>query len=130
MLESTPFRVNNRSLSTDEITNSHAELYFHLKKLDQNKINLQLCKYIKENNNFRIVLQRQFVDKLTKNAYIKSLTKRQCATIKQAFFKNYDDIDDNYNSVPRQKLKLKRRHRKRKLKRKKISVFYIHQQLQ
>ena len=50
---------DNRSLSTDEITNSHAELYFHLKKMDQNKINLPLCKYIKENNNFRIALQRQ-----------------------------------------------------------------------
>ena len=59
MLESVSFMVNNRSLSTDEITNSHAELYFHFKKMDQNKINLPLCRYIKENNNFQIGLQRQ-----------------------------------------------------------------------
>ena len=32
--------VDSRSLSTDEITNFHAELYFQLKKLYQNKINL------------------------------------------------------------------------------------------
>ena len=62
MLESISFMVNNRSSSTDEITNSHAELYFHLKNVDQNKLNLQFCKYMKENNNFRIVLQRQFID--------------------------------------------------------------------
>ena len=27
------YMVDNRSLSTDQITNSHAELYFHLKKV-------------------------------------------------------------------------------------------------
>ena len=80
--------VDNKKLSADEITNSHAELYFHLKKLDQNMINFTLCKYIKENNIFRIALQRQFIDKLTKNAYIKGPTKQQCTTIKQAFIKN------------------------------------------
>ena len=35
--------VDNRPLS-DEITNSHAELYFCLKMLDQNRINFPLCK--------------------------------------------------------------------------------------
>ena len=48
--------VDNRSLSTDEITISYAELSFCFKKLDQNKVNLPLCKYIKENNNFHIAL--------------------------------------------------------------------------
>ena len=80
--------VDNRSLSTDEIKNSHAELCFHLKKLDQNKINLPLSKYIKENNNFCIALQWKFIDELAKNAYIKGPTKRQSTTIKQAFIKN------------------------------------------
>ena len=61
--------VDNRSLSTEEITN------FHLKKLDQNKINFPLCKYIKENSNFCIALQGQFIDKLAKNVYIKGPTK-------------------------------------------------------
>ena len=80
--------VDNRSLSTDKITNSHAELCFHLKKLDQNKTNPPLSKYIKESNNFCIALQWQFIDELVKNAYIKGPTKRQSATVKQAFIKN------------------------------------------
>ena len=92
-------RILTLKLSRDETTNFHAELYFHWKRLDQIKINLPLCKYIKENNTLRIALQRKFIDKLTKNAYIKGPTKRQCITIKEAFLKNYDDIDDNYNSV-------------------------------
>ena len=32
-------------------------------------------------------------------AYRKGSTKRQCTIIKQAFIKNYNDIDDKYNSV-------------------------------
>ena len=63
------------SLKTWLITENYFELYFHLKKLDQNKINLPLCKYIKQNNNFYIALQRQFIDELTKNAYVKGPTK-------------------------------------------------------
>ena len=98
--------VDNRSLSTDEITISQVELYFHLKKLGQNKIKLLLCKYIKENSNFRIALQQQFIDKHPKNSYIKSPTKRQCATIKQAFTENYDDIDDKYNLVLSSEIKV------------------------
>ena len=62
-------------------------------------MNLPLCKYIKENNNFRIALRRPLIDKPTKNAYIKGPTKRQCAAIKQPSIKNYDDTDDKYNSV-------------------------------
>ena len=79
---------------------SHAEFCFHLKKLDQNKINLLLRNYMKEYNSFHIALQLQFIHKLTKNAYIKAPTKTQCTTTKQAFVKNYDDIDDKHNSVP------------------------------
>ena len=32
--------IDNRKLSTDKITNSHAELCFHLKTFNQNKVNL------------------------------------------------------------------------------------------
>ena len=39
------------------------------------------------------------IDKLTENAYIKGLTKRQCTTIKRAFIKNYSYTDDKPNSV-------------------------------
>ena len=67
--------VDKRSLPTHKITNSHAELCFQLKTFDQNKINLPLCKYIKENNNFCTALQRQFIDKLAKNAHIKGPQK-------------------------------------------------------
>ena len=55
---------------------------------------------MKEYNSFHIALQLQFIHKLTKNAYIKAPTKTQCTTTKQAFVKNYDDIDDKHNSVP------------------------------
>ena len=67
--------VDNRSLSINETTNFQAELYFHLKKLDQNKINLPLCKYIKENSSFCIALQWQFIGKCCKNGYLKGPTK-------------------------------------------------------
>ena len=53
-----------------KITNSQGELYSRFEKLDENKINLPLGKYIKRNNNFRIALQRHFINKLTKSAYI------------------------------------------------------------
>ena len=92
--------ADNRSLSVDEITNSYTELYFQSKDLDQNKANLLLYKYTKENNSFCIAVQQQFIDKLAKNAYIKGPTKRQCIVIKHAFIKNYNDVDDNYNSAP------------------------------
>ena len=62
-------------------------------------INYPLCNY-KKKKSFRIVLERLFIDKITKNAYIKGPTKRQCIRIKQAFIKNYHDIDVNYNLVP------------------------------
>ena len=66
----------------------HAELYCLSKKLDQNKINLPLCKYIKTNNNLCTTIQQHFKNKLTKNAFTKGPIKRQCTTIKQAFIKN------------------------------------------
>ena len=94
----------------------HAEYYFLSKKLDQNKINLPLCEYIKTNNNFVIALQRYFKIKLTKNAFIKGPTKRQCTTIKQAFIKNYDNIDDNYNLVTSPKIAVNIWTPKKKLK--------------
>ena len=113
-------------LKKDEIKNSHAELYSRLKKLDRNKINLRFCKY-KRNNNFRIALQRHFINKLTKNAYIKGSTKRQRTTIKQAFIKNYDDPDDNCNSVPSPEIEVKTWTPKKKIKNKKGNSFYFHQ---
>lgn len=76
-----------------------------------------MSKQIKENYNIDIGLQRQFIDKRTKNTYIKGLTKRQSTTIKQTFIKNYDDIDDNIVRPLHQKSKLKHGHPK-KLKRK------------
>ena len=60
---------------------------FSLEKLDQNKIKLPSSKYIKENNNFSIALQWQFIAELAKNVYIKGPTKRQSTIIKQAFIK-------------------------------------------
>ena len=109
---------DNRSLSTDEITNSHAELYFHLKKMDQNKINLPLCKYIQLPD-----WVSKAVVELTKNAYVKGPTKRQCKTIKQAFVKNYDDIDDKHNSVPSSEIEFETWTPKKEIKKKKDNSF-------
>ena len=121
--------VDNRSLSTDEITNSYAELSFYFKKLDQNKINLPLCKYIKENNNIHIALQRKFIDKLTKNTYKKGPTKRQGTTMKQAFIKNYGNIDDKYYLVPSLEIEIGTGTPKNEIKKEKDKSFHLHQQL-
>ena len=43
--------------------------YFHLKELDQIKINLPLCKYIKESNTSRIALQPESIDNHKTNIY-------------------------------------------------------------
>ena len=105
----------------------HVEFHFLSKKLDQNKINLPLCKYIKINNSFHIALQRHFKNKLTKNTFIRGPIKRQCTTIKQTFIKNYDDIDDNYNLVPSPEIEVNMWTPKKKLKIKKLTVFYFYQ---
>ena len=100
MVKVTAWKFEPESTSLKMWLIIHVEFHFLSEKLDQNKINLPLCKYIKINNNFHIALQRYFKNKLTKNAFIRGPIKRQCTTIKQAFIKNYDDIDDNYNPVP------------------------------
>ena len=107
------------SLSIDEITNSHAKSTFHLKNLEQkHKTNFPLSKHIKEKYNFNTALQRQFIDKRTKNTYIKGLTKRQSITLKQTFVKSYNDIDDHIIRLLHQKSNFKNGYVK-KLQRKK-----------
>ena len=87
-------------------------------------------KNIKPTTKFsRNALQQHFINKHIKNAYIKGPTKRQCTSIKQAFIKNYHDIDDNYKSVPSPEIEVKKRTPKKKLKIKKLTVFYFYQQL-
>ena len=80
-------------------------------------------------DNFCIAPQQHFINKLTKNAYIKGPTKRQCTTIKQAFIKNYDDIDENNNLFPSTEIEVKIWTPSKKLKMKNLTVFYFHQQL-
>ena len=82
-----------------------------------------MCKCIKENNNFRIAFQRQFIDKLTKNAYIKGPTKRQCTTIKQTLITNYYHIDENYNSVPWPEIEVETWIPKKEIKKKQDNSF-------
>ena len=74
---------------------------------------------MKEYNSFHIALQLQFIHKLTKNAYIKAPTKTQCTTTKQAFVKNYDDIDDKHNSVPSPEIEVETQTAKKETKKKK-----------
>ena len=88
-----------------------------------------MCKYIKENNNFHIALQRQFIDKLTKNAYKKGSTKRQGTTIKQAFIKNYDDTDDKFYLVSSPEIETETWTPKNEIKKEENKSFYLHQQL-
>ncbi|XP_066911585.1 reticulocyte-binding protein homolog 2a-like [Clytia hemisphaerica] len=57
-------------LSSEEVTNSYAELYFHLKKSDQTKKNLPLGQFIVNNKKFCLAIKRQFVDKMTKKEFI------------------------------------------------------------
>ena len=98
-----------------------------MKKLDQNKINLPLFKYIKENNNFCVAFQWQFIDKLAKNAYIKGPTKRQSTTIKETFIENLDDIDDKYNLLSSLEIEVETWAPKEEIKKKKDCSFYLHQ---
>ena len=53
------------------MTNSPAEMYFKLKKSDKNNLHLPLGEYIKRNQQFRIALQRQFVDRFCDNVFEK-----------------------------------------------------------
>ena len=56
-------------LTNDEITNSYAELYFHLKKADETKKNQPLGRFISQNKKFNLAIKRQFVDKLVKKEF-------------------------------------------------------------
>ena len=56
---------------------------------------------------------------------LQKVQQRQFTTIKQAFIKNYDDIDDNYNSLPSLQTEVETWTSKKKLKKKKITVFNL-----
>ena len=56
---------------------------------------------------------------------LQKVQQRQFTTIKQAFIKNYDDIDDNYNSLPSLQTEVETWTSKKKLKRKKITAFNL-----
>ena len=49
--------------------------------------------------------------------------KRQCSTIKQTFFKNYDDTDNNYNSAPSPEIEVETWTSKKETKKKKNRFF-------
>ena len=51
------------------MTSAHAELYFHLKKSNDEANNIPLTKYLEKNNEFRIAVQRQFVDRFCEDVY-------------------------------------------------------------
>ena len=57
-----PGIIAEKNLSGYELTNSIAELHFHMKKATKDCMNIYLPRFIEYSNNFRSSLQRQFVD--------------------------------------------------------------------
>ena len=51
------------------MTSTHAELYFYLKKSIDEANNMPLTKYFEKNNEFRIAVQRQLVDRFCEDVY-------------------------------------------------------------
>ena len=51
------------------MTNAHSELYFRLKKSNDKANNIPLTKYLEKNNEFRIAVQRQFIDRFCEYVY-------------------------------------------------------------
>ena len=55
--------ICNTSVSGTSVTltNSQAEIYFHIKKSDRKAYNIPIVQYIEKNNCFRLSIQRQYI---------------------------------------------------------------------
>ena len=74
------------------MTNAHAELYFHLKKSNDEANNIPLTKYLEKNNEFRIAVQRQFVDRFCEDVYKSENSK--------SFIKSVTNLKSFYEKIP------------------------------
>ena len=81
-----------RGFSDNFLTNSAAELYFHIKKLNKENNVIPVSKYIENNNEFRLSFQCQFVDKFFEVPYFEhtyGINKRLLSNLKSL----YENID-------------------------------------
>ena len=74
------------------MTNAHAELYFHLKKSNDEANNIPLTKYLEKNNEFQIAVQRQFVDRFCEDVYKSENNK--------SFTKSVTSLKSFYEKIP------------------------------
>ena len=74
------------------MTNAHAELYFRLKKSNDEANNIPLTKYLEKNNEFRIAVQRQFVDGFCEDVYKSENSK--------SFIKSVTNLKSFYEKIP------------------------------
>ena len=74
------------------MTNAHVELYFHLKKSNDDANNIPLIKYLKKNNEFRIAVQRQLGDRFCEDVYISKNSKY--------FIKFVTNLKSFYEKIP------------------------------
>ena len=75
-----------------QMTNAHAEPYFHLKKSNDEANNITLTKYLEKNNEFRIAVQRQFVDRFCEDVYKSENSK--------SFIKSVTNLKSFYEKIP------------------------------
>ena len=74
------------------MTNVHAELYFHLKKSNDEANNIPLTKYLEKNNEFRTAVQRQLVDRFCQDVYKSENSK--------SFIKSVTNLKSFYKKIP------------------------------
>ena len=94
------------SITSIPLTNSQAEVYFHIKKSDKDANNILLTQYIERNNCFGLSVQRQFVDRLCETSYKdkQSAATKRSITRLRLFFKikdkdNADEANSGANST-------------------------------
>ena len=74
------------------MTNAHAEPYFHLKKSNDEANHITLTKYLEKNNEFRIAVQRQLVDRFCQDVYKSENSK--------SFIKSVTNLKSFYEKIP------------------------------
>ena len=74
------------------MTNAHAELHFNLEKSNDEANNTPLIKYLEKNNEFRIAVQRQFVDRFCEDVYKSENSK--------SFIKSVTNLNSFSEKIP------------------------------
>ena len=88
------------NLSGEAMTNCHAELYFHIKKLDKRELNTSLLDYIQRTNKRRLGSQRLFVDAYLKQEHDSggnAIPKRTLKSISQKIMDPSIQLSEDLN---------------------------------